>query len=131
MIETTAPRHCKQCEKHLLGRSDQIFCNDTCRNTFNKQNTRQQKVAPHPHQKAIFKIIQHNYEILIRLSKTEISIFKEVPIAKDRLGADFNPNYFTSTVTNKKGTWSVCFDRGWLETEHTYIIHDFPEKASI
>ncbi len=56
--EAAQQRLCKQCEKPLLGRSDQKFCNDSCRNNFNKNRPRPIKIDPHENQKAIFKIIK-------------------------------------------------------------------------
>lgn len=131
MSDAAEIKYCRQCEKQLYGRSDQVYCNDTCRNTFNKKKARREKMKPHPNQKAIFKIIQRNYELLKSLNKNENHTFKDFPIPKTLLGVDFNPNYFTSIITDRWGTWSVCFDRGWLEREDTFIITDFPDKGVI
>lgn len=128
--EAAQLRLCKQCEKPLLGRSDQKFCNDSCRNSFNKQKAKEEKLPPHPKQKAIFKILARNYQVLKGLSKNE-GTFKEVRIAKNRLGKDFRPDFFTGSIIDRIGTWYVCFDRGWIDKGDFYLVSDFPEKAII
>lgn len=130
-MSETEVRHCKQCDKILHGRSDQVYCNDTCRNTYNKHKIKQQRIAPHSNQKAIFKILSRNYEILKGLSGLKSSTFRDVPIEKSRISKDFNPKFYTSSVTNKMGTWYICFDRGWRETDTHFIVSDFYEQGNL
>lgn len=131
MSEATETRHCRQCEKQLYGRIDQVYCNDNCRNTYNKQQTRLNKIEPHPNQKAIFKIIQRNYEILKRLYPYPISPYRYEYANKQRMPTDFEPNFFTGIQHTDNVEWFVCFDRGWRIEGDRYHLKDFPHKAEL
>jgi predicted nucleic acid-binding Zn ribbon protein len=127
MSDTTKTRHCKQCEKQLYGRADQVYCNDTCRNTFNKQKEKQAKTPPHPKEKEIFAIIRRNYDILKRFTPKGIHPGHELTKSFDDLPAQFNKNFFTGTIETKEGIWFLCFDRGWQEKGRAIVMKDFPE----
>jgi len=124
-------RNCMQCKKQLYGRADQIYCNDTCRNTFNKHKTKQEKLPPHVNQKIIFKIIQRNYEILMKLPPKGIYPGHGLKIKIEEVPLQFNRKFFTSTQQTEEGTWYICFDRGWREEERFICLKDFPEKAIV
>lgn len=131
MSESPEIRYCRQCEKQLYGRADQVYCNDTCRNTFNKQKERQAKTPPHPKEKEIFALIRRNYDILKRLTPKGIHPGHELTKSLDQVSAQFNKNFFTSISETKEGTWYLCFDRGWRMEGGRFILRDFPEKAAI
>ena len=125
-------RYCRECEKILHGRSDQKFCNDTCRNTFNKKKVKQEKLPPHPLQKAILKIIERNYDILKRAYPHPIVPARYEYIAVARMDKKFDPDFFTSIYQTPDGErWYVCFDRGWRIVGERYHMKDFLEKAWI
>lgn len=123
-------RYCRQCEKQLYGRVDQVYCNDSCRNAFNKQKAKQNKLPPHPNQKAIFKIIQRNYELLKRARPSSIPDWANERVPKVWL-KEFRPNFFTGMVINQQGTWFICFDRGWMDDGTHWVLKDFPDKADV
>lgn len=130
MSEPAEIRYCKQCEKQLYGRADQVYCNDTCRNTFNKQKEKQAKIPPHPNEKQIFAIIRRNYDILKRLYPYLIRPERYEYVLKQRMPDNFNPNFFTGTHHTSAGEWFVCFDRGWRREGDRYHFKDFPEKSN-
>ena len=131
MNNPTAIRYCRQCDKPLHGRSDQIYCNDTCRNTYNKQKTRAHKIPPHPNQKAIFKAIQRNYEILKSLYPTRIRTGNHHSYVQSYIPKDFNREFYTGVEQDKEGLWFVCFDRGWMDGKEYLLVKDFPDKANM
>lgn len=88
--EAAQLRLCKQCEKPLLGRSDPKFCNDSCRNNFNKSKPRPAKIDPHENQKAIFSIIKRNYDILKRAYRSPIDPNRYEYIAVAKMDKDFD-----------------------------------------
>jgi len=131
MTESPQIRYCRQCEKQLYGRADQVYCNDNCRNTFNKHKEKEAKTPPHPNEKQIFAIIRRNYDILKRLSPRGIHPGHQFSRSLTEVPAQFNKNFFTGMAETKEGIWYICFDRGWRETDHSITMKDFPEKSSL
>jgi len=131
MSEAPEIRYCRQCEKQPYGRADQVYCNDTCRNTYNKLKDKQTKTSPHPKEKEIFAIIKRNYDILKRLTPKGIHTGRELTKPLEDVPAQFNMNFFTGIIMTKEGTWYLCFDRGWRVEGGGFILRDFPEKVAI
>ncbi|RYG30445.1 MAG: hypothetical protein EOO01_36710, partial [Chitinophagaceae bacterium] len=61
---STTIRTCQACDRKLLSRNDQRFCDDTCRNRYNRQKRHLAKITPRPNEKEIIKILKRNYELL-------------------------------------------------------------------
>ena len=129
MSDSTEIRYCRQCEKQLYGRADQMYCNDTCRNTFNKLKEKEAKTPPHPNEKEIFAIIRRNYDILKRLSPKGIHPGHQLSRSSNNLPPQFNKNFFTSITETEEGTWYICFDRGWREKGQSILLKDFSNKG--
>jgi hypothetical protein len=129
MSTTAEIRYCKQCQKQLYGRADQKFCNDTCRNNFNKLKEKVAKTPPHPNEKEIFAIIRRNYDILKRLYPYPIRPERYEYVIKQRMPYDFKPIFFTGTHYTSAGEWFVCFDRGWRIEGDRYYLKDFLENG--
>lgn len=125
MSDPTEIRFCRQCEKQLYGRADQVYCNDTCRNTFNKLQERKAKTPPHPKEKEIFAIIRRNYDILKRLTPKGIHPGHELTIPLEKVPVQFKKNFFTGTTETREGIWYLCFDRGWQMSIETIKLRDF------
>jgi len=128
MSEAEETRYCRECGKILHGRSDQVYCNDTCRNTFNKHKEKQTKTPPHPNEKEIFAIIRRNYDILKRLTPKGIYPGHQLSQSLENVSEKFNKNFFTGMIETNEGIWHLCFDRGWREEGRAIIIRDFPLK---
>src|SRR5690606_68991 len=63
-MSATGYRSCEDCSKVLRGRSDKRFCNNGCRNNFNRKR-RQVLIHQVPQNyREIFKVIKSNYLIL-------------------------------------------------------------------
>jgi predicted nucleic acid-binding Zn ribbon protein len=125
-------KHCENCGKPLFGRTDKRFCNDTCRNTFNREKTLRGHIKDHENLPEIFRIIKHNYTLLKshgdrQLDENEYLYF---PL-KEITEAGFNFKYFTSIYQDGAELWRFCFERGWrIEGDFCYI-RDIPEQANL
>jgi len=111
--------HCAHCGKQLYGRSDKRFCNDTCRNTFNRAQRQRAHTAGYDSFPEIFRIIRKNYEILKKHGpdpslKYESSFFQHGTI--EEIGID--SRFFTSIWQENDMLWRFCFDYGWCPLEN-------------
>lgn len=125
---------CENCGKTLHGRSDQRFCNDTCRNNFNRKRRKAEKMVPHENAAEIINIIWKNYEILKGLYRNQI-VENEMIIFKGQehlIQSGINPKFFTSVHTDKNGwIWYCVFERCFTMGEHQAFVNDIPEQAEI
>lgn len=124
---------CAYCQKELHGRSDQRFCNDNCRNTFNRQKRAHEKITEHENMPEILRIIKRNYELLKSTNRNPMEENEGVFMSIgefNNLGID--TRFYTSTVIDKDGLiWYCLFERGY-RTDKTYAyLQDFPGQAKI
>nr|WP_121271761.1 hypothetical protein [Pedobacter schmidteae] len=128
-------KKCEFCDKPLHGRSDQRFCNDTCRNTFNRNIRKGERIPPHPNTKEIFEILQKNYEILKKDSHPEVIVDNnghQYYNISDFYATRINTKFITSIYVDEKGnTWNCVFDRGYFMDFEQVIVKDFPVRADI
>lgn len=102
---------CQYCGKPIKGRSDKRFCNDDCRNHYNRHE-RQEKTKPHPNTQEIFRIIRKNYILLKALAKPDALSTNYYDETITELG--INQNFCTSAHLDADGKlWRYCFDYGW------------------
>jgi len=106
---------CQQCGKPLFGRTDKRFCNDGCRNTFNRGKAATSKAKDHENLPEIFKIIKQNYNILKTYDLEKLKDNQHLIVPRTELQhKGLNFKFFTSTYTNEfKERWKFCFDLGW------------------
>jgi len=123
-------KHCENCGKVLFGRTDKRFCNDTCRNTFNREKHLREKVKENENLPEILRIIKRNYQILqsMRHGPLEEGLQVYMPV-KELIKEGFNFKYFTSIYEDEDGLWRFCFERGWREVDEYFFIQDRPEQA--
>lgn len=128
MLQTQ--KTCHYCHKILHGRSDQQFCNDSCRNTFNRVKRKEEKIADHQNTPEILRIIKKNYEILKSHSKTPL-IDQSLNLPSQTLiDEGLNPKFYTSSFTDDQGTeWKCIFERCYSMGHTQSVIQDFPEQA--
>jgi hypothetical protein len=125
-------KHCENCGRVLFGRTDKRFCNDTCRNTFNREKTLREQIKEHENLPEIFKIIKNNYRIL--KSYAHKTLDPDVQLyfpAKDLISDGINVNYFTSIYQDGAELWRFCFERGWRIDGDTCYVRDIPEQANL
>ena len=87
-------RSCLECHETLLGRKDQKFCSDYCRNSYNNKLNEDSNKAV----RNINRILRKNRRILSNLNPHGKSKVHLIQLAE--LG--FNFHYFTNIYTQKK-----------------------------
>jgi len=124
---------CELCKKPLHGRIDQRFCNDTCRNNYNRAKRQYEKVAPHPNTAEIFRIIKANYEILKKGIPGQIPEYNGVICdTKEFMASGINTKFYTSSFKSGKGEWYCVFDYCYtFQSEGTTEIVQIREQAEI
>jgi predicted nucleic acid-binding Zn ribbon protein len=55
---------CGDCGKEIKGRSDKRFCDDTCRNNFNRKKWQAEQIPISEDALEIIRIIKKNYQLL-------------------------------------------------------------------
>jgi predicted nucleic acid-binding Zn ribbon protein len=122
--------YCELCGKALFGRADKRFCNDNCRNTFNRAKALEKQNKAHENLPEIFLIIKQNYKILRSfgppLGPDEYSYNDKTTLAEEGV----NTKFFTSIFRDGDKLWKFCFERGWYEYESgIWEICDRREQA--
>lgn len=118
---------CAHCGQNLKGRTDKRFCNDTCRNTYNRKQ-RQEKHVPFPEQaKEIIDIIKQNYQLIAHKNGTDRDVFYFAEL-KGFIDKGFDPSYFTNIHIAEDGQkWCCIFDWCFRLDGDLVAIKDFPE----
>jgi hypothetical protein len=113
--------NCWQCHKPLFGRTDKKFCNDTCRNTYNRKAQQGELVDEPGFIRQITQAIRKNRKILERIAAP-----RQLPCPVSRhllIEAGFHFKFFTSIRQQKDGSiYYFCFEFGWKETEDQKCI---------
>jgi hypothetical protein len=108
-------RLCKECNQKLLGRKDQKFCSDYCRNAYNnKQNEDANKYV-----RRINSILRKNRRILEHLNPEGKKTVDAITLAEE----GFNFHYFTNIYTTQKGgNYYFCYEYGYRKIENNQYI---------
>ena len=121
---TTESKPCENCGRELYGRTDKRFCNDNCRNEFNRRKKQAELLKANEAMPEILRIIKRNYEILRSIGEIQADseIFLEKKSARLN-GFDFR--FYTSVKQYPNdGLYHFCFERGWKEIEGIIYIKD-------
>lgn len=120
-METTQ-RTCIECNEVLRGRSDQKFCSDACRNTYNNRLNSDSTALV----RNINNTLRRNRRILMAFyDRKKTKITREILLEKG-----FIFHYFTHIYTTKKGsTYYFCYDYGYLILDEGlyFIVKDLKE----
>lgn len=131
-LKSAATKNCENCGKLLFGRTDKRFCNDSCRNQFNREKASRDAQKAHDNLPEIFKIIKRNYEILQTHHPEKLrpdeGMFFDIADLKDD---GFNFKFFTSTGEIDGEVYKFCFDIGWLRSGDLCLLVYRPEQAKI
>lgn len=98
---------CEECGKEIHGRSDKRFCDDTCRNNFNRKKRQAEQVPIRESALEIIRTIKNNYQLL-KTKDQPPDIMISMPL-KNLLEKGFNPNYFTSIREEDSELYRFCF----------------------
>ncbi|WP_316831740.1 hypothetical protein [Pedobacter aquatilis] len=131
--ESLKQKNCSYCGKVLHGRSDQRFCNDGCRNNFNRDKRKADRITEHENTPEILRIIRHNYQLLKSHcpkpleENTFIRLNRAALIEKG-----FNPKFFTSIFKDDTGSeWNCVLEIGYLLGAEEVYIRDFPQQMQL
>ncbi len=108
-------RKCLDCGELLKGRSDQKFCNDLCRNSFNNKKLS----GSTKFMRKINRILKQNHSILEELNPEEKTTAYKSVLEKQ----GFNFNYYTNIYTTRTGrVYYFCYDQGYAELENNKFM---------
>ncbi len=104
-------RLCAECSQKLLGRKDQKFCSDLCRNAFNNRlNEDSNKYV-----RRINGILRKNRRILEKLNPSGKNSVDGLTLAEE----GFNFHYYTNIYkTQKGGEYFFCYEFGYRKIEN-------------
>ena len=104
-------RACQECGQKLLGRKDQKYCSDYCRNGFNnKLNEDSNKYV-----RRINGILRKNRRILEKLNPKGKFTTDGITLAEE----GFNFHYYTNIYTTQKGgQYFFCYEHGYIKLEN-------------
>ncbi|OKS86116.1 hypothetical protein [Mucilaginibacter polytrichastri] len=123
---------CEHCNKPLFGRTDKRFCNDTCRNTFNRIKGEKEKLQANENIPEVFRIIKKNYEILQQFSPDGIpSGERKMVLITELIQLGFNPKFHTSIWQDGDAIWKFCFEKGWGFGEPDAYLIERTEQADL
>lgn len=118
---------CHYCDKELYGRSDKKFCNDFCRNSYNRQRRKNRKEELSPEAQRTLRLIRKNFDILQNLRYT-----RQIPCVVEKaylIDLGFTFKFCTSIYQTQKGEiWHYCFEYGWKETPDHKIMVGYDEQ---
>lgn len=110
----SAQRLCKECSTELLGRADQQYCSDACRNAWHNR----QKAGSNGYVRKVTGILKKNRNIIAQLNPEGSS--SNTRKVLERQG--FNFDFYTNTYTTKKGdVYYFCYEYGYLPRGEKYI----------
>lgn len=130
---STTAKTCELCKKPLHGRIDQRFCNDTCRNNYNRYKRQYEKIAPHQNAAEIFKIIKTNYEILKKGIPGQIPEYDAMICdTKEFIASGINTKFYTNSFRNNQQEWFCIFDYCYtFQSGETTRIAQYREQGEI
>ena len=104
-------RKCLECCDQLRGRTDQKFCSDQCRSTYNNRNY----IDSNNVIKSINRILKRNYFILTSLTAEG----KNTVAKSDLQKKGYRFDYFTCTcATRNNRINNFCYDLGYREQDN-------------
>jgi predicted nucleic acid-binding Zn ribbon protein len=132
ILVSVSDKFCEFCGKVLHGRSDQRFCNDTCRNTFNRKSKAEMRMAEHENIPEIIRVIKKNYQILKHFTLERSSSGKAYLSTDDFLLMNVNQKYFTSIFTAEDGVqWNCVFECCYRVDGSSAFIKEIPQQVEI
>ena len=106
-------RYCLECGARLMGRIDQKFCSDQCRNTYNNRLNKDESAL----MKNINNRLRRNRRILKELnSNGKAKVKKQTLLARG-----FSFKYFTNLYKTKEGRiYYFCYEYGYLPLDNDF-----------
>ncbi|HTD98370.1 MAG TPA: hypothetical protein VK668_03755 [Mucilaginibacter sp.] len=124
-----APAICEDCGKEIRGRSDKRFCDDICRNNFNRKKRQAEKVSISDDALEVIRLIKRNYQLL-KSKDLAPGVITYQPV-RDLLNKGFNPDYFTSTREVDGELYCFCFECGFRISEGYIFVIERNEQIQL
>lgn len=103
-------RECLECSAKLVGRKDQKFCGDYCRNTYNNRLNEDSN----NYVRRVNNILRKNRRILAKLNPDGKKTVGGMTLAEE----GFNFHYFTNIYATKTGNqYFFCYEQGYIKLE--------------
>jgi len=107
-------RVCRECGNRLMGRVDQKFCSDQCRNTYNNKVNKDETAF----MKNVGRQLKKNRRILKELNPQGKAKVKKHTL----LSKGFSFKYFTNVYRTKEGkVYYFCFEYGYLALDNDFF----------
>jgi len=107
-------RVCLECGIRLVGRVDQKFCSDQCRNNYNNKQNRDENAL----MRNINRQLRKNRRILKSLNPNGKAKVKKHTL----LSKGFSFKYFTNVYKNKEGkVYYFCYEQGYLPLNNDFF----------
>ena len=126
-------KNCLQCHKPIKGRSDKVFCDSYCRNSYNNKAFRENEKL----MLGVNKVLRKNRRILKTVNPQGKSTIRKDYL--DTLGFDFR--YFTHVFKSGSGNiYRFCYDFGYMPVDlekilvinwQSYMNKDFEKDTSV
>lgn len=106
---------CLECGDKIYGRIDKKFCSDSCRNTYNNKQNRDNTNL----MRRINNTLRKNYRILTHIN----SDGKTKTTRTQLLNAGFDFDYITEFVVYKNGSqYRFVYDQGYKILDDDFIL---------
>ena len=104
-------RTCLECALKLVGRKDQKFCSDYCRNSFNNRLNEDVNATV----ARVNRILRKNRRILSKLNPNGKKSVNGVKLSEE----GFNFHYFTNLYQTQKGyNYYFCYEYGYIKLDN-------------
>ncbi len=113
-------KYCKECQALVVGRSDKLFCGDSCRSAYNNR-TRKKSRSVFGH---INRTLRSNREILRDLER-----LKKRKLPRSQLQSlGFSFDFFTHITKDRHGhVMRFCYDCGYVDLNGEITILTFDD----
>ena len=107
-------RACFECGTKLMGRVDQKFCSDQCRNTYNNRQNKDET----GYMKNVGRVLRKNRRILRELNPNGKAKCKKQTL----LSRGFSFKYFTNVYKTKEGkVYYFVYEYGYLPLDNDFF----------
>lgn len=101
---------CKECGDRLTGRSDKLFCDDSCRVRHHRKSN-----SLHALKRGVDHVLQRNRSLLVDLRKSTYAQLNAEDRAFWLRRQGFDSNFHTHVVPLQDGRMAImCYDEGYV-----------------
>lgn len=131
-METPPEKRCPHCRKPIgAGRTDKRFCDDQCRNSYNREKRRLEAFAAgEDKREQIIRLIKRNYTLLKKFNPRQEEWIAD---GAELYDAGFRAEYCTGCRLLEDGRLKYyCFGQSWITLSGNRLLLDVePERLEI